>query len=150
MQQNVKAASVANGQPLRFELVEIPIDNASQSLFNFPVDQNLQGKRVLYVDVYNVETASVSPTGRAVISVAVFLRSTLTLYSTPMSRENLQRMPFTCLNVLDVPAGSTPYAKERILLNNIGTDWTKCQVNTGTAIGVTGVSMLFGVWYVDN
>lgn len=150
--QNQIINQVTQAQSLRFELVEVIVtaDMANQPKFTFNTDDNLQGKRVLFIDAYNAETMSVSPLGRPVVSVAIFQKATLSLYCMPMSKLNLIRMPFSCLNVLEVPGGTTPYAKERIFLNNPGTDWNKCEIQLGSVAGVGDFSFVLGVWYVDK
>ena len=150
--QNKMLMAIQQQQPLRFELVEVYIDagQVNQSKFTFPTDNNLQGRRVLYVDAYSVETMSISPTGRTVISVATFLKSSLTMYTTLMQKQNIQNIPFAALNPYQITGGTAPNAQTRILLNNPQTDWNKCIIDTGTPIGVSGVSFCLGVFYVDQ
>lgn len=151
-QNNILAA--IQGYPLRYELVEIKVDADSVALdtFSFPTNQNLQGKRILYIDAFNDELMSVSPLGIAVVTVAMTQKSYLTLYSTPISRENLRQIPFISLNPHFVPGGAStaPNVQQRILLNNIGTDWNKCKIKVPGGIGgAVAKSYLLGVWYID-
>lgn len=144
-------ASAAN--PLRFELVEKYIDanNAGQSVFAFDTNSNLQGKKVVYLDAYNIETMTTSPQGHTVIGVSSFLRTSLTLYSIQQQRLNIQRLPLVALNPYNVPGGTTPYASLRILLNNAQTDWNKSEITLGSPLGGGGdVSFMFGVYYFDH
>lgn len=149
--QNSLLAALS-GNPLRYELVEIPVEisNLGQAVFSFPTNQNLQGKRILYVDAFCVETVATSPFGIPVISVATYKKAFLDLYSTPVARENIRKLPFISLNPHFVPGGTAPNVQERILINNVGTDWNKCQVYIPGGIGgETKVSILLGVWYID-
>lgn len=150
--QNLTLEMASAINPLRFELVELYVDvnNAGRSSFAFPTNDNLQGKRVVYIDAYNVETMTVSPQGHTVISVATFLKSSLTLYSIKQQRLNIEELPLVALNPYSVPGGTTPFAHLRILLNNAQTDWNKSQVVLGSPLGGGGdVSFIFGVYYFD-
>lgn len=150
--QNMMLQNITQTQALRFELVEVPVGAGAinQMKFGFPTDNNLQGRRVLFVDAYNIQTMSVSPLGRPLISVATFLKSTLTLYTTTMQKQNIQNIPFSALNPFYVPGGTAPNTQARMLLNNPQTDWNKCIIELGTPIGVADVSFCLGVYYVDQ
>lgn len=150
--QTIGPFTLGKEQPLRFELIELYVDanSTGQSRFTFPTMNNLQNKRVLFVEAYSVEVITTSPTNKTIIPVSVFKRSVLTLYTTAMDKQNIQQIPFSVLNVLNVPAGTTPFAQERLLLNNPETDWNKCFIETGAPIGVGNVSFLLGVYYVDK
>lgn len=138
--------------PLRHELVEVYVDaaNASNTVFNFPTNNNLQGKRVLYMDAYCVEVLSTTPTGHAVISVAQLQKTYITLYSIKSTRQNIIKMPGVVLNPYEVPGGTAPNVRTRLLLNNEQTDWNKCEINIPGGVGGGGdVSFLFSVYYID-
>lgn len=150
--QNNAMALITAAQQLRFELVELYVDNANsgKSKFSFPTNNNLQGKRVLFIDSYSDDIIPTTNSGNAVVTPSIFNRAYLTLYTMTIDRQNLEAIPLGSLNVLNVPAGTTPFAQTRVFLNNGQTDWNKCYVTTGGAIGVGNVSFLFGVWYVDR
>lgn len=150
--QNQIIAQLAQMQPLKFELVELYVSaaKANQQVFNFSTNQEVQGKRVLFIDAQNIETVTVSPQGHDVVSVATYQKSYLNLYSTAMDKFNLQAIPLISLNPFFVNGGTAPNVQERILLNNPTTDWNKCTVTLGSAPGVGDFSFLFGVWYIDN
>ena len=149
--QNITLQNASAISPMRFQLVELYIDanNAGRASFAFPTNNNLQGKRVAYIDAYNEETMSVSPQGHAVVSVADFLKSALTLYTIKQQRLNIQELPLVALNPYNVPGGTTPYASLRVLLNNAQTDWNKSEVTLGSNLAAGDFSFMFGVYYFD-
>lgn len=150
--QNGVLQNITQTQSLKFELVELYIstENSGKQKWNFPLNPDIQNKRVLFVDAYSIETMSVSPQGHAVVSVANFIKSYLTLYNTKMQLENIQQVPLPAINAFYVPGGTTPNSQERILINNATTDWNKSYITIGSTPGVGDFSYVFGVWYVDN
>lgn len=77
------------------EAVEVKITSTSQTRFQFPISENLRGKKVVGVETYKVADVSVSPLGNALCNATALAKGSLTLQVE--GKERIKDIPLASL-----------------------------------------------------
>lgn len=141
---------------LRTQLVTLSVAaNASGQQFNFP-DQpqiNRDGMVIDWIEAFNADDVSHTPSGIAVITAAQMKYSFITMYigepadSSQGQGEQYNLIPLTSMH--RTQSGSEPFFVRDVFgLPGTRLDWSKTKINVGQALGnVAAVSFLFQVGY---
>lgn len=141
---------------MRTQLVELSVGaNAQGQFFNFP-DQpqiNRDGMVIDWIEAFNADDISTSPSGIAVITAAQMKFSFITMYiaqpadSSQGQGEQYNLVPLTSMH--RTQSGSEPFFVRDVFgMPGTRLDWSKTKINTGQALGNDApVSFLFQVGY---
>lgn len=138
----------------RFELVELLKVNTFVSvnaLLKFtdqPQLNNQNGKRVqiLAIEVYDVNTVPVSPSGNPVADIAAIKNASLTLNFGGV--DGIKQVPLGRLNMIHVNTTADPFTDTQFEFENLSqVAWTKSGITFNSAPAGSNIAYLFGVHY---
>ena len=129
----------------RFQAVEINVPSGSTlTRFQFPDQPQLRNAKIQGIQVYTPTTITKTPlSGATPTTLADLKQSYLTLYQGDL--QILYRLPLLALN--NISDLTSPFLFELPEMNDIDISWTKSSVTTAAALGTTGVTYSFGIYY---
>ena len=129
----------------RFQVIEVPVPSGSTLTFFTISDQpQLRMAKIQGIQVYTPTTITKTPlSGATPTTLADLKQSYLTLYQGDL--QILYRLPLLALN--NISDLTSPYVFELPEMNDIDISWTKSSVTTAAALGTTGVTYSFGIYY---
>lgn len=123
------------------ELIEIKIANATSGRWAFPISENLKGKKLVALEVFQVAKVAIAPSGNAVINATAFKNALLTLQLN--GKEKVKDMPLVAFE-----AASNNGLIKQLEAYNI--DLQKSYVSFTTQTGVVAnESIIFAFYYLD-
>ena len=129
----------------RFQAVEINVPSGSTlTRFQFPDQPQLRNAKIQGIQVYTPTAITKTPlSGATPTTLADLKQSFLTLYQGDL--QILYRLPLLALN--NIQDLTSPHVWELPEMNDIDISWTKSSITTSTALGTTGVTYSFGIYY---
>ena len=129
----------------RFQAVEINVPSGSTlTRFQFPDQPQLRNAKIQGIQVYTPTAITKTPlSGATPTTLADLKQSYLTLYQGDL--QILYRLPLLALN--NIQDLTSPHVWELPEMNDIDISWTKSSITTSTALGTTGVTYSFGIYY---
>jgi len=109
------------------EIVEVSISNTSQTRFSLPNVPNIQGKKVIAVEIYDLSKVTKAPSGNAILNATVQKYGFLTLSID--GKEKVKDMPFQSL----IAANNNGQIFQ---IENANVDPQKSYVNFATTTGL--------------
>lgn len=143
---------------IKSQLIELVLNGQAggnqTTRIQFPDQPYLRNKKILGIEILNVDDMSASPSNRTPISNAQMLKSYLTLYLNNVDKpsevgEWIQNVPFTILHRIQNTTND-PFVRDMFKLQQQTIYWEKCFVNVASAFGnTTDVSFLIQVYFKD-
>jgi len=129
----------------RFQVIEVPVPSGSTLTFFAISDQpQLRMAKIQGIQVYTPTTITKTPlSGATPTTLADLKQSYLTLYQGDL--QIIYRLPLLALN--NISDLTSPFLFELPEMNDIDISWTKSSVTTAAALGTTGVTYSFGIYY---
>lgn len=129
----------------RFQVIEVPVPSGSTlTFFSIPDQPQLRNAKIQGIQVYTPTAITKTPlSGATPTTLADLKQSYLTLYQGDL--QILYRMPLLSLN--NISDLTSPFVFELPEMNDIDISWTKSSITTSAALGTTGVTYSFGVYY---
>jgi hypothetical protein len=118
----------------------------------FPDQPYLRNKKIMGIEILNVNDMALSPTNKVPISTEIMQKAYLTLYLNDVSNpgsvgEWIQSVPFTVLHRIQNSA-SDPFVRDMFNLQNQVIYWEKCYISVPTALGnTTDISFLLQIYF---
>ena len=129
----------------RFQVIEVPVPSGSSlTFFAIPDQPQLRSAKIQGIQVYTPTTITKTPlSGATPTTLADLKQSYLTLYQGDL--QIIYRLPLLALN--NISDLTSPFLFELPEMNDIDISWTKSSVTTAAALGTTGVTYSFGIYY---
>ena len=129
----------------RFQVIEVPVPSGSSlTFFSFPDQPQLRSAKIQGIQNYTPTTITKTPlSGATPTTLADLKQSYLTLYQGDL--QIIYRLPLLALN--NISDLTSPFLFELPEMNDIDISWTKSSVTTAAALGTTGVTYSFGIYY---
>ena len=129
----------------RFQVIEVPVPSGSTlTFFSIPDQPQLRNAKIQGIQVYTPTTITKTPLSAATpTTLADLKQSYLTLYQGDL--QIIYRLPLLALN--NISDLTSPFLFELPEMNDIDISWTKSSVTTAAALGTTGVTYSFGIYY---
>jgi len=129
----------------RFQVIEVPVPSGSTlTFFSIPDQPQLRNAKIQGIQVYTPTAITKTPlSGATPTTLADLKQSYLTLYQGDL--QILYRLPLLALN--NISDLTSPFVFELPEMNDIDISWTKSSVTTAAALGTTGVTYSFGIYY---
>jgi hypothetical protein len=129
----------------RFQVIEVPVPSGSTlTFFSIPDQPQLRNAKIQGIQVYTPTAITKTPlSGATPTTLADLKQSYLTLYQGDL--QILYRLPLLALN--NISDLTSPFVFELPEMNDIDISWTKSSITTSTALGTTGVTYSFGIYY---
>jgi hypothetical protein len=129
----------------RYQAVEINVPSGSTLTFFSFVDQpQLRNAKIQGIQVYTPTAITKTPlSGATPVTLADLKQSFLTLYQGDL--QIIYRLPLLAFN--NIQDLTSPHVWELPEMNDIDISWTKSSVTTAAALGTTGVTYSFGIYY---
>ena len=129
----------------RFQVIEVPVTSGSTlTFFSIPDQPQLRNAKIQGIQVYTPTTITKTPlSGATPTTLADLKQSYLTLYQGDL--QIIYRLPLLALN--NISDLTSPFLFELPEMNDIDISWTKSSVTTAAALGTTGVTYSFGIYY---
>jgi hypothetical protein len=129
----------------RFQVIEVPVPSGSTlTFFSIPDQPQLSNAKIQGIQVYTPTAITKTPLcGATPTTLADLKQSYLTLYQGDL--QILYRLPLLALN--NISDLTSPFVFELPEMNDIDISWTKSSVTTAAALGTTGVTYSFGIYY---
>ena len=128
-----------------FQVIEVPVPSGSTlTFFSIPDQPQLRNAKIQGIQVYTPTAITKTPlSGATPTTLADLKQSYLTLYQGDL--QILYRLPLLALN--NIQDLTSPHVWELPEMNDIDISWTKSSITTSTALGTTGVTYSFGIYY---
>ena len=129
----------------RFQAVEINVPSGSTlTRFQFPDQPQLRNAKIQGIQVYTPTAITKTPlSGATPTTLADLKQSFLTLYQGDL--QILYQLPILAFN--NIQDLTSPHVWELPEMNDIDISVTKSSVTTAAALGTTGVTYSFGIYY---
>jgi hypothetical protein len=129
----------------RFQAVEINVPSGSTlTRFQFPDQPQLRNAKIQGIQVYTPTAITKTPlSGATPTTLADLKQSFLTLYQGDL--QILYQLPILAFN--NIQDLTSPHVWELPEMNDIDISWTKSYISTAAALGTTGVTYSFGIYY---
>ncbi len=129
----------------RFQVIEVAVPSGSSlTFFSIPDQPQLRMAKIQGIQIYTPTTITKTPlSGATPTTLADLKQSYLTLYQGDL--QIIYRLPLLALN--NISDLTSPFLFELPEMNDIDISWTKSSVTTAAALGTTGVTYSFGIYY---
>ena len=129
----------------RFQVIEVPVPSGSTlTFFSIPDQPQLRNAKIQGIQVYTPTAITKTPlSGATPTTLADLKQSFLTLYQGDL--QILYQLPVLAFN--NIQDLTSPSVWELPEMNDIDISWTKSSITTSTALGTTGVTYSFGIYY---